>query len=45
MKKRKILTLENGIFITNYIKQKILRNSEVLSFLLKEMLRHDRITV
>ena len=27
------------------IKQKILRNSEVLSFLLKEMLRHDRMTV
>ena len=29
----------------NYIKRKILRNSEVLSFLLKEMLQHDRITV
>ena len=28
----------------NNIKRKILRNSEVLSFLLKEMLRHDRIT-
>ena len=27
------------------IKQKILRNSEVLSFLLKEMMRHDRMTV
>ena len=29
----------------NYIKRKILRNSEVLSFLLKEMLRHDKMTV
>ena len=29
----------------NYIKQKISRNSEVLSFLLKEMLRHDKMTV
>ena len=27
------------------IKQKILRNSEILSFLLKEMLWHDRLTV
>ena len=27
------------------IKQKTLRNSEVLSFLLKEMLRHDRMIV
>lgn len=29
----------------DYIKQKILRNSEVLSFLLKEMLRHAKIAV
>lgn len=39
------LSLERTYLALTYIKRKILRNSEVLSFLLKEMLRHDRMTV
>ena len=39
------LSLERTYLALTYIKRKILRNSEVLSFLLKEMLRQDRMTV